>query len=161
MHPVWNTCSEHRTVTCTPQISRCKCVSQVSSAKVVPLSDCSLLWAIHFCARRFCSSFRTVAELLWLIQKESESSNYTDQCIDHFIVGCVGVFNKHVSIFFLYFFIFSGLLKNPTKSPQNTQQTPKTQNQLYLLLHFHWIASLSDTYRNVWWPFLMKLVWDK
>lgn len=153
MHPVWNTCSadsEHRNVTCTPQISRCKCESQVSSAKVLPPSDCSLLWA-----RRFCSSFRTVAELLWLIQKESESSNDTDQCIAHVIVECVDVFNKHVSIFF---FIFSGLLNKPN---QKSTKHNKPQNQLYLPVHFHWIASLSDTCRNVWWPFLVKLVWEK
>lgn len=156
MHPVWNTYSadsEHGNVTCTPQINRCKCESWVSRAKVVPLSYCSLFSFTPMPVG--CSSFRTMAELLWLIQKESESSNNNDQCIAHFLVGCADVFIKHVSIYFFR------AVKKPNKRPQNKQQAPVTQNQLYILVNFHWITSLSDTCRNVWWAFLVKSVWDK
>lgn len=67
-----------------------------------------------------------MAELLWLIQKESESSNNNDQCIAHFVVGCVDVFIKHVSIYF-----FRAVKKPNQKSTKQTTSPSNTKPALY------------------------------
>lgn len=138
-------------------------------SKAVPRSGCSLI--LFTSASSFCISFRTMAELLWLIQKGPENLNHNDQTIAHFIVGYPAVIDKHGSIYFFHIFRAIGKTKtkriNQTKNPRQTnknstqKKTTTTQNQLHLLVHLHQTASFSDTYRTIWWPFLVKLVWDK
>lgn len=89
-------------------------------SKAVPYSGCSLFSFTS--ASSFCISFRTMAELLWLIQKGSESLNHNDQCIAHFIVECPAVFDKGASISFFHFF-FQGYLKKKKKETTNPNST--------------------------------------